>query len=331
MARPQVVWTRLVADLETPVSAYLKLSSGRADELPARIHRGRRRTRALLHHRPRPGRGVAHLRRPGRDQPAGAHAARPFQAREPRRRSQSLRALLAESRIDLPPELPPIAAGVIGYLGHDTVRLIERLPNVPPDSIGVPDGIFVRPTLMVVFDNVKDEMIVVTPVRPSAGRRRRAGGLCGRRGAPARRGAGRSTSPCRTQPRWPACNWRCRSGVQHLARRVHGHGGARQGVHRRRRHLPGGAVAALLRALHAAAVRALPRAPAHQPVAVPVPSRFRQLRAGGLVARDPGARARRRGDDPPARRHPAAAAPRPRRTRRWRPSCSPIPRSAPST
>jgi anthranilate synthase component 1 len=79
---------------------------------------------------------------------------------------QSLRTLLAESLIALPPELPPIAAGVIGYLGHDTVRLIERLPNQPPDALGVPDGMFVRPTLMVVFDNVKDEMIVVTPVRP---------------------------------------------------------------------------------------------------------------------------------------------------------------------
>ena len=82
---------------------------------------------------------------------------------------QSLRALLAASRIDLPPELPPIAAGVIGYLGHDTVRLIEHLPNARPDALAVPDGMFVRPTLMVVFDNLKDEMIVVTPVRPQPG------------------------------------------------------------------------------------------------------------------------------------------------------------------
>jgi anthranilate synthase component 1 len=88
---------------------------------------------------------------------------------EPAPTLKSLRALLAGSRIDLPPELPPIAAGVIGYLGHDTVRLIERLPDQPPDALGVPDGMFVRPTIMVVFDNVKDEMIVVTPVRPEPG------------------------------------------------------------------------------------------------------------------------------------------------------------------
>jgi anthranilate synthase component 1 len=54
-------------------------------------------------------------------------------------------------------------------MGYDTVRQIERLPNEPPDALGVPDSVFVRPTIMVVFDAVKDEMIVVTPVRPKSG------------------------------------------------------------------------------------------------------------------------------------------------------------------
>src|SRR6185503_2931301 len=82
---------------------------------------------------------------------------------------QSLRALLAQSRIDLPPDLPPIAAGVIGYMGYDIVRLVEHLPGERPDALDVPDSVFVRPTVMVVFDAVKDEMIVVTPVYPNAG------------------------------------------------------------------------------------------------------------------------------------------------------------------
>jgi anthranilate synthase component I len=81
---------------------------------------------------------------------------------------QSLRTLLAQSRVELPGDLPPIAAGVIGYMGYDTVRLIERLPNERPDALAVPDSVFVRPTIMVVFDAVKDEMIVVTPVYPQA-------------------------------------------------------------------------------------------------------------------------------------------------------------------
>ena len=80
----------------------------------------------------------------------------------------SLRALLAELRIDLPAELPPMAAGIFGYMGYDTVRLIERLPNAPPDALDIPDGVLMRPTVMVIFDIVKDEITIVTPVRPDA-------------------------------------------------------------------------------------------------------------------------------------------------------------------
>ena len=45
----------------------------------------------------------------------------------------SLRTLLAQSRIDLPEGLPPMAAGIFGYMGYDIVRLVEHLPNVGPD------------------------------------------------------------------------------------------------------------------------------------------------------------------------------------------------------
>ena len=82
---------------------------------------------------------------------------------------QSLRQLLAESVITLPETLPPMAAGIFGYMGYDTVRLIEQLPEMTPDALGVPDAILIRPTLMLIFDNVKDEMTLVTPVRPAPG------------------------------------------------------------------------------------------------------------------------------------------------------------------
>jgi anthranilate synthase component 1 len=64
-----------------------------------------------------------------------------------------------------------MAAGVFGYMGYDTVRLVERLPDERPDALGVPDSMLMRPTVMVIFDAVKDEMTVVAPVYP---RRRRA-------------------------------------------------------------------------------------------------------------------------------------------------------------
>ena len=82
---------------------------------------------------------------------------------------QALRTLIAESRISLPETLPPMAAGVFGYLGYDMVRLMEELPAPNPDPIGIPDAVLVRPTIMVVFDAVKDSITVVTPVRPENG------------------------------------------------------------------------------------------------------------------------------------------------------------------
>ncbi len=83
---------------------------------------------------------------------------------------EALRALLAESRIKLPQGLPPMSAGVFGYLGYDMVRRMERLPPAKPDPIGVPEALLIRPTVMVVFDAARDEMAIVTPVRPAAGR-----------------------------------------------------------------------------------------------------------------------------------------------------------------
>ena len=82
---------------------------------------------------------------------------------------KALRTLIAESRIELPDSLPPMAAGVFGYLGYDMVRLMEELPPPNPDPIGIPDAVLVRPTIIVVFDAVKDSITVVTPVRPEKG------------------------------------------------------------------------------------------------------------------------------------------------------------------
>ena len=95
----------------------------------------------------------------------------------PTHRSKSLRALSSADAMDLPPALPPMAVGLFGYLGYDMVRLIERLPNAPPDPLDLPDAILLRPTIIAIFDNVRDEILIVTPVWPEAGRRC-ARGLC---------------------------------------------------------------------------------------------------------------------------------------------------------
>lgn len=165
---PQVAWTKLVADLETPVSAMLKLAHERPNSfLLESVEGGATRGRySIIGCEPdliwRADGSKAEINRAPLADP-NAFAPSPLPA------LASLRALLAESAIELPESLPPMAAGIFGYMGYDTVRLIERLPNEKADTLGLPDSILVRPTLIVVFDSVKDEMTIVTPVRPAPG------------------------------------------------------------------------------------------------------------------------------------------------------------------
>ena len=123
----------------------------------------------------------------------------------------------------LPPDLPPMAAGVFGYMGYDTVRLIERLPNMPPDALGVPDAILVRPTVMVIFDAVKDEMTLVTPVYPQPGGRSPQTAYEAARRAARAVSSPASTRRCRTQRALSAIALaRARARLQHDAGRVSG-------------------------------------------------------------------------------------------------------------
>jgi anthranilate synthase component I len=165
---PQVVWTTLVADLETPVSAFLKIAAGRPMSfLLESVEGGAVRGRySIIGLDPdlvwRTVAGKAEINRAARDR-RGRFA--PCNA-EP---LTALRALIAESRIELPAALPPMAAGVFGYLGYDMVRLIEELPPPNPDPIGIADAMLMRPTIVLVFDSARDTITVVTPVRPEKG------------------------------------------------------------------------------------------------------------------------------------------------------------------
>ncbi len=160
----QVVWTTLVADLETPVSAYLKLGSGKPRSfLLKSVEGGAVRGRySIIGLEPdlvwRVNGVKAEINRTPR---SGPNAFIPC----PEPPLQALRALIADSRIELPDSLPPMSAGVFGYLGYDVVRLMEELPPPNPDPIGIPDAVLVRPTIIVVFDAVKDSITIVTPVR----------------------------------------------------------------------------------------------------------------------------------------------------------------------
>ena len=164
---PAIVWTRLVADLETPVSAMLKLAVDRPYSfLLESVEGGAVRDRYS-------GIGMAPdviWRCQGDRAEINRHAlADPaiFEAcGEPP--LEALRALIAASHIDVPDGLPPMTAGLFGYMGYDMVRQMERLPDANPDALGIPDGVFMRPTVVCVFDNVDDTLTVMTPVWPGA-------------------------------------------------------------------------------------------------------------------------------------------------------------------
>ena len=166
--KAQVVWSSLVADLETPVSAMLKLARGRRNPfLLESVEGGDTRGRySIIGLDPdlvwRAFGDRAEInRRPGED----AAAFEPENVGT----LASLRAIISDAHIDLPAHLPPMAAGLVGYLGYDMVRLMERLPAPNPDPLGLPDGILLRPTIMAIFDSVFDSLTVVTPVRPAPG------------------------------------------------------------------------------------------------------------------------------------------------------------------
>jgi anthranilate synthase component 1 len=161
----QVVWTTLVADLETPVSDFLKIAAAKPmsfllESVEGGAVRGRYSIIGLepdLIWRTN-GREAEINHSPQTAPVAFGPCGQPPLA--------SLRTLVADSRIELPEALPPMAAGLFGYLGYDMVRLMEDLPTPNPDPIGIPDAVLVRPTVVVIFDAVKDTITVVTPVRP---------------------------------------------------------------------------------------------------------------------------------------------------------------------
>ena len=163
--RPQVVWTSLVADLETPVSAMLKLAEGRPYSFLLELVEGG----AVR------GRYSAIGLKPdliwrcfGTRAEVNRHARQDLATFEPcpGHALDELRHLIAEARISLPEGLPPMAAGLFGFMGYDMVRLMERLPDANPDPLGLPDAVFIRPTVMAIFDNIEDRVDIATPVWP---------------------------------------------------------------------------------------------------------------------------------------------------------------------
>ncbi|MHA6767918.1 anthranilate synthase component I [Sphingobium ummariense] len=158
-----LVWRRQIADTDTPISAALKLfEPDRGDFLLESVEGGAVRGRySLIGLAPdlvfRAEGTTAQINRQWASdreafQPAGTGAL------------DALRDLVAECRAPLDPALPPALACLVGYFGYETVGLVEKLPRPAPNPIDLPDMLFVRPTVILVFDRLADALYLVAPV-----------------------------------------------------------------------------------------------------------------------------------------------------------------------
>lgn len=160
---PALVWRRVVADTETPVGAALKLiEPGRGDFLLESVEGGEVRGRySLLGIDPdlvfRVHDGRAWINRTWR---SDRDAFAPCTGRA----LDELRSLVEACRIAVPLGLPPALACLVGYFGYETVGLVEDIPRAPPGELDLPDMLFVRPTVILVFDRLSDDVFCIAPI-----------------------------------------------------------------------------------------------------------------------------------------------------------------------
>lgn len=62
------------------------------------------------------------------------------------------------------PEIPPFSCGAVGYLSYDTVRILEHLPDMPPDDLNVPEGIWAFYDTIVAFDHVVHQLVMMNSI-----------------------------------------------------------------------------------------------------------------------------------------------------------------------
>lgn len=153
------VYRRLLADLETPVSVYMKLSeSSNMSFLLESVEGGEQVGRySFLGVNPK---GAILFR----DQTVtrikhGETSTRPLSPGE-----DPLHALKAEFQSVTPvslPGLPRLVGGAVGFIGYDVVRYFERLPETAAQELDVPDAAFMLPDTLVIFDHAKHQLIVM--------------------------------------------------------------------------------------------------------------------------------------------------------------------------
>jgi anthranilate synthase component 1 len=156
------VWREVLADVETPVSAFTKLVGARSDDPPGflleSVEHGERWGRFTFLGRDPELRLVVRGRRVEFDGPV------PDGVPSDQGALAALEALCSLYRAPAIDALPPFHGGIVGYLGYDVVREIERLPDVPEDDAGLPDAVLVVTGHVTAFDHFRQRLSLIENV-----------------------------------------------------------------------------------------------------------------------------------------------------------------------
>ena len=157
--KPQLVYARIINDLDTPVSAYLKIAENKPYAfLFESVQGGEIRGRYSFL-----GFSPDIIWKSTGDKSEVSRDGKIFE-KSKETPLETLRSLQKESSFVLPKGIPPMAAGLFGYLGYDMIRQVENLPTSSEDPINTPDAIMVRPTIVAIFDSIAQEIIIASPV-----------------------------------------------------------------------------------------------------------------------------------------------------------------------
>ncbi len=154
------VYEEILADLETPVSAFLKVARGDyaylLESVESQENIGRYSFLAAepsLVFEMKDGRvTIRQQARRGYRLRASKMSADPL---------AELRGLMAGLRFVAIDGLPRFCGGLVGYMGYDMVRFFERIPDENPDDLKVPDGLFMFSDTLLIFDHVNRKIKVV--------------------------------------------------------------------------------------------------------------------------------------------------------------------------
>ena len=164
--KPQLLWKFIVADLETPVSALIKLTKNKNyNFLLESVEGGENRGRySAIGINPdliwRCKNGLSETAIPKKNNVKFV--------KNKEQPLNSLRSLINDSTIEIPKNLPPLSAGLFGYIGYDMISYFENIKIKNSDPLNLPETILIRPSLICIFDRLKDEFILITPIRPTS-------------------------------------------------------------------------------------------------------------------------------------------------------------------